>query len=94
MAHSPKAAPSLRAAHATAPPSTARAPFAATMSLRALFMCCVMALLSAPAMAAPQAGSGSARCVRGGPLKSCAGVTCCPGLKCGFSSVGGGFFCL
>jgi len=56
--------------------------------LRLLLALCVLA---APALAVG-AGSGTG-CVKG-EVPTCKGVNCCPGYTCGFTSVGGGFFCL
>ena len=62
-----------------------------TMSLRSVFVCCVLALLAAPAMALPVA---AAPCVpKGGPYtKDCKGK-CCSKLSCTFTTVGGGYYC-
>jgi hypothetical protein len=69
--------------------------------LRALAALALCALF-APAASAAAAGSSSAissqappppKCKRG-EVTTCKGTVCCPGLTCGFTSTGGGFYCL
>ena len=79
-------------------------------SVRSVLAAVMLALLAAPALAAPVIGAGGEQakpstgastgassgsgCVpKGGPYtKDCKG-NCCDPYRCGFTSVGGGFFC-
>lgn len=58
---------------------------ASSAMLRMLLVLCALAT---PALAVV------GPCKPRGPVKSCEGDPCCPTLKCGFSSTGGGFYCL
>ncbi len=60
-------------------------------------MLLVLCALVAPALALLGSGSrGGGTCVSGllPEGKSCKDVTCCGKLTCGFTSTGGGFYCL
>jgi len=63
------------------------------MAASATLMRVLLALcaLAAPALAVVGAGAG---CSKGYLKDTCKGVTCCPGLKCVFTSTGGGYYCL
>ena len=68
------------------------------ISMRAVLACCLLLLagLAAPARAAaPPSNFGAASgCVpKGGPYQKDCKNTCCKGLKCLYTTVGGGYFC-